>query len=205
MKYLLFVMLLSTSLISQVEAAPHSHGGRVHSHALPATGIQHRHGAGAVGQQSASKSATAVTKDGAYYYNLAWKKKVGSKAQNQLMQKACNLNYARSCFKLGARYYKGVAGVSRNEVKAVQLLKRSCDLNSGEGCGYYSRAFHEGKGVKRNYTKRDNLLRKACKLGDKGACQAAPPKASRSQSSGSSCFMDNKYLPHDILMKKCFK
>lgn len=54
MKKLLLVILLSTSFISYLEAAPHSHGGRAHNHALPTTGIQHRHGAGAVGQQSGS-------------------------------------------------------------------------------------------------------------------------------------------------------
>lgn len=60
MKRLLLVTLLSTSFISYVEAAPHSHGGRTHDHALPATGIQHRHGAGAVGQQSGSQVKRAT-------------------------------------------------------------------------------------------------------------------------------------------------
>lgn len=173
MKKLLLIVLLSTSFASYVEAAPHSHGGRAHDHALPATGVQHQHGGGAIGQQLASgqKNPVEATKNGDYYYKLAWKKKLGSTEQIQLLQKACNINHALACEKLGGRYYLGIGGVLKNEVKGVQLFKKSCDLNYGGGCSSYSRAFHEGKGgIQVNPKERDKLLTKACRLGYEPSC-----------------------------------
>ncbi len=48
-KYYSLVSLLCLAPLSSLQAKPHSHAGRTHSHPLPTEGIGHKHGGGASG------------------------------------------------------------------------------------------------------------------------------------------------------------
>lgn len=49
-KSFLCIFLFSIASVAQTYAAPHIHGSRSHAHPLPAEGIQHQHGIGALGK-----------------------------------------------------------------------------------------------------------------------------------------------------------
>lgn len=62
MKKLLCLFCLNFPLLSVASPILHTHGGRVHSHELPAKGVFHRHGGGAMGTFISSISSTTGNK-----------------------------------------------------------------------------------------------------------------------------------------------
>jgi hypothetical protein len=53
-----------------------------------------------------------------------------------------------ACCSLGAIYRTGGHGVARNEVHAVELYRRACNLGSEKGCTNLREMYSEGRGVK---------------------------------------------------------
>lgn len=92
-------------------------------------------------------------------------------------QKACELENAKSCAKLGNMYSDG-QGVVKNPKKAKELYKKaiklhekSCNDNDAKHCyklaQIYSQDSHD---IKKDSIKEKKLLKKACDLGFQASC-----------------------------------
>ncbi|MGN8519935.1 tetratricopeptide repeat protein [Helicobacter pylori] len=67
-------------------------------------------------------------------------------------KKACDLQYAEGCTRLGISYYNG-EGVKGGLIKAIQYYKKACDLNNGFGCRGLSFLYENGYGVEEDQEK----------------------------------------------------
>ncbi|RAX55227.1 hypothetical protein CCY99_00575 [Helicobacter sp. 16-1353] len=54
----------------------------------------------------------------------------------EFYKKACDKQHGKSCFYLGAMYYKG-KGVRQDYSKAKEYFGKACDLGSQDGCDEY--------------------------------------------------------------------
>ena len=80
-----------------------------------------------------------------------------------------------ACVDLGFALYDG-AGTKEDPERAVQLLKKACNLEEPiwRACSRLADAFSEGKGVeKKNEEKAEELYNKSCDAGFADACVAA--------------------------------
>ena len=59
------------------------------------------------------------------------------KKANELFLKACEANYARSCYNLGVSYANGQDGVELDYKKASELYSKACDMGLKQGCDNY--------------------------------------------------------------------
>ena len=79
------------------------------------------------------------------------------------LTKACNLNDAKACTKLGSMYEFGnkANNIKKDNLKVKKYFTKACDLNYGKGCNslasYYSREEHDN-------AKSYKYAKKACDL-----------------------------------------
>lgn len=78
-------------------------------------------------------------------------------------------NQAISCHNLGTSYAKG-QGVLQDYHKAVELLKKACDMKFGTSCGALGSMYEGGKGVRQNLSTAKHYSGKACDLGSQTGC-----------------------------------
>jgi TPR repeat protein len=72
--------------------------------------------------------------------------------------------------------YLHVAGIAKDETKAVALFDQACKMNSGPGCMYAAAVYANGLGsVTMDEPKALEYLKRACDLGIRDACGSAPP------------------------------
>ena len=80
-------------------------------------------------------------------------------------QKACQVQNAEGCYKLGNLYYYG-KGVKQSYAKAFYYYKHACKNiwkpGVPEGCNNLAVLYEKGKGVKRNLKKARYYYQKAC-------------------------------------------
>ncbi|QKF91640.1 tetratricopeptide repeat protein [Campylobacter sp. CCUG 57310] len=81
------------------------------------------------------------------------------------MHKACDMNLGDGCWNLGYLYSYGL-GVKKDENRAFELYKRSCELRYGVGCEALALAYKDKKD-EANYFKYLNL---ACQNGHVDSC-----------------------------------
>ncbi len=79
--------------------------------------------------------------------------------------KQCSAGHAKSCVRLSTLYRVGIAGLSRNAEKSMDLARRACDLGDAEGCAWLGSAYE-----KTDRAQALALYRKACAAGDPGGC-----------------------------------
>jgi TPR repeat protein len=77
-----------------------------------------------------------------------------------------------ACARAGGRFLVGAGGRTRDEARAVPLLKRSCELRSGAGCDFYGRALHDGRGVPPDLGAAQEAFAKACDLNEGSGCRS---------------------------------
>ncbi|XP_043941894.1 cytochrome c oxidase assembly factor 7A [Protopterus annectens] len=75
--------------------------------------------------------------------------------------KACNNNYAPSCFNLSAIYLQGAPGIPKDMNQALHYSLKACDLGHIWACSNASRMYKLGDGVRKNDDKAESLKNKA--------------------------------------------
>ncbi|KAM8930535.1 cytochrome c oxidase assembly factor 7 [Pelodytes ibericus] len=78
--------------------------------------------------------------------------------------KACEANFAPSCFNLSTMYIQGGNGMAKDMSKALHYSERACDLGHMWACANASRMYKLGEGVSKNDTKAEELKNKAKQL-----------------------------------------
>jgi len=91
-KLLLFCFILMAIQQTQANQINHEHGERQHSHALPAIGIVHQHGNGALGTVSESKASLMYK--AVYLSGPRW----GAGSEKRLTEKEFKLLLSESIF-----------------------------------------------------------------------------------------------------------
>jgi hypothetical protein len=66
--------------------------------------------------------------------------------------------------------YLNGTGVDKDEVRAVEHLKQSCDRGSGAGCSNLGTMYENGKGVPTDRVRAVGLYQQGCKAGSKVCC-----------------------------------
>lgn len=99
-----------------------------------------------------------------YHFGKAGVKKDFIKARSYYT-KACGLDVAEACYLVGGMYENGEGG-AKDEAKALDMYKKACELDNGNGC--------VGAGVllidKQQYAKARKLYEKGCGLDNGTAC-----------------------------------
>lgn len=113
MKHLLFSLfciVASTQLSAQAESLSHTHNGRLHSHGLPSSGINHRHGVGGMGVSATNQQP---------------------KTNHQpIGNGSCNQGNAKACFQ------DGIKALGENNTKSALIyLSKACYDNHITACG----------------------------------------------------------------------
>jgi TPR repeat protein len=115
-----------------------------------------------------------------------YKKKALQVYQNsaKVYQQKCDQKDAEACAELALLYKEG-DGVAKNLKKAMSLLEKSCDLNSGLGCGQLATILME----KDEPQKAIALFKKGYELNDAISCMSLVTH---------SLFFPDLIKPHDI-------
>lgn len=84
--------------------------------------------------------------------------------------KACDMNDAISCNKVGKLYYhhyhRSTQNIEKNPDKAMEFYTKSCDLDNAEGCLLLGTLYAD----KKDMTKAEKLFDQACDMGDPEVC-----------------------------------
>ncbi|KAG8132414.1 hypothetical protein E2320_010264, partial [Naja naja] len=75
--------------------------------------------------------------------------------------KACDSDFAPSCFNLSTIYLQGAPGISKDMSQALQYSLKACDLGHMWGCANASRMYKLGDGVEKNDAKAETLKNRA--------------------------------------------
>nr|XP_033771673.1 cytochrome c oxidase assembly factor 7 isoform X1 [Geotrypetes seraphini] len=75
--------------------------------------------------------------------------------------KACEGNFAASCFNLSALYLQGAQGLPKDMNQALNYSLKACDLGHMWGCANASRMYKLGDGIEKNDVKAEALINKA--------------------------------------------
>ncbi|NP_001087293.1 cytochrome c oxidase assembly factor 7A [Xenopus laevis] len=75
--------------------------------------------------------------------------------------KACDGNFAASCFNLSATYLQGAPGIPKDMNKALHFSEKACSLGHVWGCANASRMYKLGDGVAKNDEKAESLKNRA--------------------------------------------
>ncbi|XP_077189847.1 cytochrome c oxidase assembly factor 7 [Paroedura picta] len=78
--------------------------------------------------------------------------------------KACDRDFAPSCFNLSAIYLQGAPGVPKDMSKALEYSLKACDLKHIWACANASRMYKLGDGVEKNDAKAETLKNRAMSL-----------------------------------------
>ncbi|MDA3046194.1 hypothetical protein OFO10_03400 [Campylobacter sp. VBCF_06 NA8] len=106
--------------------------------------------------------------------------KLGSKGVELLdLLKSCDTNNATNCVKAGDIYYNGFQlgeniqynhVIVSNKRKAVELVKKSCELNDPWGCNYLGYIYDKGEAIRQDDDLAVKFYKKSCELGHGQAC-----------------------------------
>ncbi|XP_067157361.1 cytochrome c oxidase assembly factor 7 isoform X2 [Apteryx mantelli] len=78
--------------------------------------------------------------------------------------KACDGNFAPSCFNLSVIYLQGAPGVPKDMNLALQYSLKACELGHMWACANASRMYKIGDGIEKNDTKAEALKNRAKQL-----------------------------------------
>ncbi|XP_041886648.1 cytochrome c oxidase assembly factor 7A isoform X2 [Corvus kubaryi] len=78
--------------------------------------------------------------------------------------KACDGNFAPSCFNLSVLYLQGAAGVPKDMSHALKYSLKGCELGHVWACANASRMYKLGDGVEKNDAKAEDLKNRAKQL-----------------------------------------
>ncbi|KAJ7423955.1 Cytochrome c oxidase assembly factor 7A [Willisornis vidua] len=78
--------------------------------------------------------------------------------------KACDGNFAPSCFNLGVIYLQGAPGVPKDMGSALKYSLKACELGHIWACANASRMYKLGDGVEKNDAKAEELKNRAKQL-----------------------------------------
>lgn len=109
-------------------------------------------------------------------------KEYRSNGQNNYAEKGCNLNEGGSCFILGYLLLEPAelnkTKLSRSSAQKIfNLINKSCDLNSPQGCAGLAMLYERKNSVMSalsitpNTVKAKQYYRKGCQLGYQSACK----------------------------------
>lgn len=94
---------------------------------------------------------------------------------NRLLTVGCKLNNLDACTLLASNLLSGI-GIEQDPVKALDIVRHACSLNSSMACFYLAQLYHTGVTNIPNYNLAQNikmaynLYRRACALGSNAAC-----------------------------------
>lgn len=87
-----------------------------------------------------------------------------------LFERACAGKHPHACTRLAEFHLEGVAGLSVDQARAVELFDRGCQARSAQGCFALGVAYERAVGVKRDMGMATRLYSMACELGHKSGC-----------------------------------
>jgi len=83
----------------------------------------------------------------------------------------CTRGEAQSCLRLGLSYILGRDGLVKDDNKAADLFKQSCEGGIAAGCEMLGTAHFQGRGVNLDKLRALELYQKACYGGRASACR----------------------------------
>jgi hypothetical protein len=86
-------------------------------------------------------------------------------------QRACDSGEMNACALLGACYWTGTCGLTKDGSHGVDLYQKACDGGDMEACGVLGTCYEQGGcGLTKNSGRAVSLYEKACAGGDMGMC-----------------------------------
>jgi hypothetical protein len=84
------------------------------------------------------------------------------------LDQGCKAGLLLACERLGGLLLD--RGMWPEQVRAVDVLRKSCELGSGPGCAMLGYAASDGRGMPRDEATSLRMYRRACRLNDSDAC-----------------------------------
>ena len=95
-----------------------------------------------------------------------------SEQANDAQTKCEKNNDPEACATYGGALMLGKGGLTKDEKKGAETVKKACDAGAGFGCELYARALERGMGVAPDPAGMKQYMEKGCSLGAGGACRS---------------------------------